>query len=42
MSGRDFGSTWWGQAWLDALEGIAGKAGVIRVEDTEAWKREAL
>jgi len=27
---------------IEALEGIAGKAGVIRVEDTEAWKREAL
>jgi uncharacterized Zn finger protein len=22
--GRRFGHTWWGQAWLDALEGIAG------------------
>ena len=29
-------------AQIEALEGIAGKAGVIRVEDTEAWKREAL
>ncbi|HAS12473.1 MAG TPA: hypothetical protein DCS55_18495, partial [Acidimicrobiaceae bacterium] len=24
---RDFGTTWWGQAWLDALEGIAGGSG---------------
>ena len=24
MSRRTFGQTWWGQAWLDALEGIAG------------------
>lgn len=24
MSRRTFGHTWWGQAWLDALEGIAG------------------
>lgn len=24
MSRRTFGATWWGQAWLDALEGIAG------------------
>ena len=24
MSRRTFGETWWGQAWLDALEGIAG------------------
>lgn len=23
---RAFGSTWWGQAWIDALEGIAGGA----------------
>lgn len=22
---RTFGTTWWGQAWLDALEGIAGE-----------------
>lgn len=22
---RSFGSTWWGQAWLEALEGIAGE-----------------
>lgn len=25
-TGRGFGKTWWGQAWLDALEGIAGGA----------------
>lgn len=24
MAGRQFGQTWWGQAWLEALEGIAG------------------
>ena len=24
---RDFGTTWWGEAWLDALEGIAGGRG---------------
>jgi len=27
MAARDFGSTWWGQAWLDALAGIAGGQG---------------
>ncbi|HEU5081891.1 MAG TPA: SWIM zinc finger family protein [Acidimicrobiales bacterium] len=24
---KDFGTTWWGEAWLDALEGIAGGRG---------------
>ena len=29
-------------AEIEALPGVCGKAAVIRVEDTEAWRREAL
>jgi len=38
VTGRDFGSTWWGQAWLDALEGIAGGRG-SRLARGKRWAK---
>ncbi|MFP5321299.1 MAG: hypothetical protein ACLGIC_05555 [Acidimicrobiia bacterium] len=38
MPARDFGTTWWGEAWLEALEGIAGGRG-SRMARGKRWAK---